>query len=258
MVDNSAVKATALSKTFLIQHERITTLRGLFINMLKKRTSERFKALDGVSFAVKKGECFGIIGRNGSGKSTLLKILAGIYRADCGEVEVHGRISPFLELGIGFHHELSGRDNVLLNGAVLGLTQKEIAARFDEIVAFAELERFIDQKIKNYSSGMQVRLAFSVAVHVDRDILLMDEVLAVGDANFQQKCLREFQRYRHQGKTVILVTHDIGSVIQYCNRAMLMRNGRIEKIGDPKEVCAVYDAQNLADEQLRTAMRSGV
>ncbi|MHC1745058.1 MAG: ABC transporter ATP-binding protein [Syntrophobacteraceae bacterium] len=251
MANNAVIKVTALTKTFVIQHERITTVRGLFVNMFKKKTSEQFKALEDVSFAVKKGECFGVIGRNGSGKSTLLKILAGIYRADSGNVEVHGRISPFLELGIGFHHELSGRDNVLLNGAVLGLTRKEIAAKFDEIVAFSELERFIDQKIKNYSSGMQVRLAFSVAVHVNREILLMDEVLAVGDANFQQKCLREFQRYRDLGKTVILVTHDTSLVRQYCDRAMLLRSGRIEKIGEPEEVCALYHHQNLADEESR-------
>ncbi len=249
MGENVAIKVTGLSKTFLIQHERIMTLRGLFVNMLKKKTFEPFKALDQVSFEVGKGECIGIIGRNGSGKSTLLKILAGIYRGDCGDILIRGRISPFLELGIGFHQELSGRDNIRLNGAVLGLTQKEISKKFNEIVAFSELERFIDQKIKNYSSGMQVRLAFSVAVHVEREILLMDEVLAVGDANFQQKCLREFQRYRDLGKTVVLVTHDTRSVQQYCDRAMLLRNGRIEKIGKPEEVCALYHAQNLADEQ---------
>jgi ABC-type polysaccharide/polyol phosphate transport system ATPase subunit len=252
MINNVSIKVTALTKTFVIQHERITTVRGLFVNMFRKKTYEQFTALDDVSFEVKRGECFGIIGRNGSGKSTLLKILAGIYRADRGDVLIRGRISPFLELGIGFHHELSGRDNIHLNGAVLGLTRKEIDAKFDEIVAFSGLERFIDQKIKNYSSGMQVRLAFSVAVHVDREILLMDEVLAVGDAGFQQKCLREFRRCRDLGKTVILVTHDTLSVKEHCDRAMLLRNGRIEKIGGTEEVCALYHDQNLADEEERT------
>ncbi|EKE19223.1 MAG: ABC transporter-related protein, partial [uncultured bacterium] len=210
-----------------------------------------FNALDDVSFEVKKGEFFGIIGRNGSGKSTLLKILAGIYQADKGKVKINGMISPFLELGIGFNPELSGRDNVYLNATVLGMTQKQIDAKFDSIVKFSELERFIDQKLKNYSSGMQVRLAFSVSIHANREILLMDEVLAVGDSNFASKCLNEFNKYKKQGKTVILVTHDIGTVQRYCDRAMLIRNGKIMKIGKAEDVGNEYTYQNMSDEDKR-------
>jgi ABC-type polysaccharide/polyol phosphate transport system ATPase subunit len=246
-----AIKAEGISKTFKIPHEKISTLKGAFVSAFKSHSYEEFKALDDVSFEVKKGEFFGIIGRNGSGKSTLLKILAGIYQPDKGKVKINGLVSPFLELGIGFNPELSGRDNVFLNAAVLGLSHKQIEERFDDIVAFSELRRFIDQKVKNYSSGMQVRLAFSVAIHANRDILLMDEVLAVGDTNFQGKCLEEFNRYKDQGKTVILVTHDIGVVQRYCDRTMLLRNGKVEMIGDPHEVGSAYIEQNMSDEERR-------
>ena len=251
MEDNLAIQVNNISKTFKIPHEKITSLRGAFVNLFKKNSYEEFKALDDVSFEVKKGEFFGIIGRNGSGKSTLLKILAGIYEADKGKARINGLISPFLELGIGFNPELSGRDNVYLNASVLGLSKKQIDKKFDDIVRFSELERFIDQKLKNYSSGMQVRLAFSVAIHANRDILLMDEVLAVGDVNFQSKCLTEFSKYRHLGKTVILVTHDILTVQQYCDRAMLLRNGKISMIGNPEKVGNEYIYQNMSDEEKR-------
>jgi len=247
----NAIVVKNLSKKFVIPHEKTNTLKGAFVNLFHKNNSEVFNALSDVSFEVKKGEFFGIIGRNGSGKSTLLKILAGIYVPNSGSVKVHGRISPFLELGIGFNPELSGRDNIYLNATVLGLTKKQIDEKFDSIVAFSELERFIDQKLKNYSSGMQVRLAFSVAIHANREILLMDEVLAVGDSNFQSKCLSEFNKYRDMGKTVILVTHDIGTVQRYCDRAMLLRNGKIEKIGNPEEVGNEYIYQNMSDEEKR-------
>ena len=200
MEKDLAIKVENVSKTFRIPHEKITSLQSAFVNAFHKNGYEEFKALDNVSFEVKKGEFFGIIGRNGSGKSTLLKILAGIYIPDQGNVKISGLISPFLELGIGFNLELSGRDNVYLNATVLGLTKKEIDQKFDDIVEFSELRRFIDQKVKNYSSGMQVRLAFSVAIHANRDILLMDEVLAVGDTNFQSKCLEEFNKYRDRVK----------------------------------------------------------
>lgn len=246
-----AIRVENISKTFRIPHEKISSLRGAFVGALKKKGFDEFNALDGVSFEVKKGEFFGIIGRNGSGKSTLLKILAGIYQADQGDLEIDGLISPFLELGIGFNPELSGRDNVYLNATVLGLTKKQIDEKFESIVAFSELERFIDQKLKNYSSGMQVRLAFSVSIHANRDILLMDEVLAVGDGNFQSKCLEEFNKYRDLGKTVILVTHDINTVQRYCDRAMLLRNGRIVEIGDPEKVGDRYIYQNMSDEERR-------
>jgi ABC-type polysaccharide/polyol phosphate transport system ATPase subunit len=260
-----AISVNNVSKTFRIPHEKISSLRGAFVNAFRSHGYEEFKALDDVSFEVKKGEFFGIIGRNGSGKSTLLKILAGIYQPDTpvkcakgarlkGEfhgVKVNGLISPFLELGIGFNPELSGRDNVYLNAAVLGLSHKQIDEKFDDIVEFSELRRFIDQKVKNYSSGMQVRLMFSTAIHANREILLMDEVLAVGDTNFQGKCLTEFNKYKDAGKTVVLVTHDIGTVQRYCDRAMLLRNGKIEMIGDPEEVGNKYIYQNMSDEEKR-------
>lgn len=253
MENSIAIKVNNVSKTFKIPHEKISSLRGAAINIFKTGGFEEFKALDDVSFEVKKGEFFGIIGRNGSGKSTLLKILAGIYEPDGGKVKIDGRISPFLELGIGFNPELSGRDNVYLNATVLGLSKKQIDAKFDSIVAFSELARFIDQKLKNYSSGMSVRLAFSVAIHANRDILLMDEVLAVGDSNFQSKCLEEFNKYKSAGKTVVLVTHDIGTVQRYCDRAMLLRNGKIMKIGKAEEVGNAYTYENMSDEEKRIA-----
>ncbi|SRR3989339_1129980 len=244
---NIAISVKNVSKQFSIPHEKITTLRSAFINIFKKKEYESFFALKDISFEVKKGEFFGILGRNGSGKSTLLKILAGVYTADQGSTKAYGRISPFLELGIGFNPELSGRDNIYLNATVLGLTEKEIDEKFDSIVAFSEVERFIDQKLRNYSSGMSVRLAFSVSIHANREILLMDEVLAVGDANFQAKCLREFSRYKEMGKTVILVTHSIDIVQHYCDRAMLLRNGEVSKIGNAQEVGDEYIRQNKLD-----------
>jgi ABC-type polysaccharide/polyol phosphate transport system ATPase subunit len=246
-----AISVKNLSKQFSIPHEKISSIKIAFINLFKKNNSETFYALKDVSFEVKKGEFFGILGRNGSGKSTLLKILAGVYTADKGHIHLNGLVSPFLELGIGFNPELSGRDNIYLNATVLGLTEREIDEKFDSIVAFSELERFIDQKIKNYSSGMQVRLAFAVSIHANREILLMDEVLAVGDSNFQSKCLREFAKYKEQGKTVILVTHDIGTVQRYCDRAMLLRNGEIAMIGSAEEVGNEYIYQNMSDEEKR-------
>lgn len=249
--DEIAISVKNISKTFEIPHEKVSSLRGAFVNVFKKQSYEKFKALDNISFEVKKGEFFGIIGRNGSGKSTLLKILAGIYQPDSGEVKVNGMISPFLELGIGFNPELSGRDNVYLNATVLGLSKKQINKKFNEIVKFAELERFIDQKLKNYSSGMQVRLAFSVSIFANRDILLMDEVLAVGDSNFASKCLEEFSKYKEQGKTVILVTHDIATVQKYCDRAMLIRYGKMIKIGKADEVGDRYIEDNMTDEEKR-------
>ncbi len=240
-----AISVEGVSKTFRIPHERITSLRGAFVGAFRRnRTYEEFKALDNVSFTVKKGEFFGIIGRNGSGKSTLLKILAGIYRPDSGRVRINGRISPFLELGIGFNPELSGRDNVYLNATVLGLSKKEIDAKFDRIVAFAELERFIDQKLKNYSSGMQVRLAFAVSIHANRDILLMDEVLAVGDVQFQKKCLSEFQKHKLYRRTVVLVSHSMRTISAYCDRAMSIDRGRVLAVGNAADVAARYENQS--------------
>lgn len=248
------IDVSHVSKSFSLPHEKLDNTRDFLLKGFKKRSYENFIALDNVSFSVAKGEFFGVIGKNGSGKSTLLKILAQIYQPDAGSVDVRGEVSPFLELGIGFNYDLSGRDNVFLNASLLGLSNKEILQKFDRIVAFSELERFIDQKLKNYSSGMQVRLAFSIAIHANRDILLMDEVLAVGDTNFQRKCLDEFHKYRDEGKTVILVTHDTATVQKYCDRVLLMREGKVSMIGDPQDVVAQYIQQNISDEEKRSVI----
>ena len=238
--EDIAIQVDHVSKTFRIPHEKVDSVRGAFVGAFRRRTYEEFTALDDVSFSVKKGEFFGIIGRNGSGKSTLLKILAGIYRPDHGAITVNGRISPFLELGIGFNMELSGRDNVYLNATVLGLTKKEIDAKFDQIVTFAELERFIDQKLKNYSSGMQVRLAFAVSIFANRDILLMDEVLAVGDTRFQKKCLTKFTKYKESNRTVILVSHDLDSIGRYCDRVAILDQSKLIDTGMPDQMIKKY------------------
>jgi ABC-type polysaccharide/polyol phosphate transport system ATPase subunit len=197
-------------------------------------------ALDGVSFDIRQGEFFGIVGRNGSGKSTLLKLLASIYRADAGTIRMAGRLAPFIELGVGFNPELTARENVILNGVMMGLTPKETRDRLDAVIEFAELEEFVDLKLKNYSSGMQVRLAFSVMLEADADVLLIDEVLAVGDAAFQQKCADAFHAMKAASKTIVLVTHEMGSVEEYCHRAMLINDGKVRHIGDPGEVGRHY------------------
>lgn len=246
-----AIKVENVSKTFRIPHEKHTSLKAAALNSFKKKTFEEFDALKNIDFEISKGEFFGVIGRNGSGKSTLLKILAGIYVPDKGKIEINGKLSPFLELGVGFNPELTGKENIFLGGAILGLTKKEIEEKFDKIVSFSELSDFIDMKIKNYSSGMQVRLAFALAINAHAEILLMDEVLAVGDSNFQSKCLEEFNKYRSLGKTVVLVTHDIGTIQRYCDRAMLLRNGKVEKIGNANEVANLYIEQNMKDEEKR-------
>lgn len=236
-----AISVRTISKKFIVPYDRATTLKGAFIGLFQKKTYHTFNALKNISFDVIKGECLGIIGANGSGKSTLLKILAGVYTPTSGSVVVHGRISPFLELGIGFHPELSGRDNIYLNATVLGMSKKLIDETFDAIVEFSEMGYFIDQKLKNYSSGMQVRLAFSVALHANREILLLDEVLAVGDAEFQKKCIQEFENYRKASKTIILVTHDTEIVKKYCDRVVLINQGTISTIGSPKEALKEYE-----------------
>lgn len=240
MDQDIAIRVEHVSKTFRIPQQRRTTIRERALSFYKKMTYESFRALDDISFDIKKGEFISIIGRNGSGKSTLLKILAGIYTPDSGNVEINGGISPFLELGVGFNPELSGKDNIYLNGSILGLPLKEISRKFDEIVAFSELERFINLKVKNYSSGMYVRLAFSVAIHANKDILLMDEVLAVGDADFQAKCFNAFHRIMEEGKTIVFVSHDLNVVKKYSNRVLLLQNGETDLIGNPDEVIAKY------------------
>jgi ABC-type polysaccharide/polyol phosphate transport system ATPase subunit len=198
-----------------------------------------------VTFDVKRGEFFGVVGRNGSGKSTLLKCLAGIYGADSGRVEVVGRVSPFIELGVGFNPDLTARDNVVINAVMLGLSRREARRRFDEIIAFAELEEFVDLKLKNYSSGMSVRLGFSVAIQVDAEVLLVDEVLAVGDAAFQRKCFDEFERLRAEQRTILFVTHDMNTVERFCDRAMLIERGRVLEIGAPADITKHYNEVNF-------------
>ena len=235
-----ALELEGVTKTFRIPHEHRTTIKEHFLHPFRPVDYEENRAVDGVSFRVEQGEFFGIIGPNGSGKSTLLKIIAGIYRADSGTVDVNGLLSPFIELGIGFSPELTARDNVRINGALLGLSRDELNERLGEIVAFAELERFIDQKLKNFSSGMQVRLAYSVAIQVDFDILLLDEVLAVGDQAFQEKCFATFDRFREEGKTVVFVSHDLGSVSRFCDRALLLEAGLPQTIGPPDAVIDAY------------------
>lgn len=253
--DNEAqivLKVTGLHKSFHLPYERQNSLKGKLINF-RKRGYETQKVLKGISFEINKGDFFGIVGRNGSGKSTLLKMLAGIYTPDKGSIEVNGKLTPFIELGVGFNPELSGRDNVFLNGALLGFTRDEMEEKYDDIVAFAELERFMDQKLKNYSSGMQVRLAFSIAIRANTDILVLDEVLAVGDEAFQQKCFQYFADLKRLKKTVILVTHDMASVQRFCNRAMMIEDGKITLIGSPAHVAGRYTLSNITDNSHKSA-----
>jgi ABC-type polysaccharide/polyol phosphate transport system ATPase subunit len=249
MNESIAIKVEHVSKSFRIPQQRRNTIRERILSLHKKMPFETFHALKDVSFEIKKGEFFSIIGRNGSGKSTLLKLLAGIYTPDQGKITVNGEISPFLELGVGFNPELSGKDNIYLNGTLLGLTKKEIDRKYDEIVEFSELERFIHLKVKNYSSGMQVRLAFSVAIHSNKEILLLDEVLAVGDANFQVKCYQVFEEVIKEGKTIIFVSHDLNSTIKYSNRVLLLSNGNNAQIGDPSETVSIYHNLNISDKE---------
>jgi len=235
-----AVLVDGVTKHFVVPQERRSTLKEHALHPIKRSGVHRFEALNDVSFSVRPGEFFGIVGRNGSGKSSLLKCLAGIYRIDRGEVYVDGRMSTFIELGVGFNPELAARDNVVMNGIMLGLSPREARGRFERVIEFAELEEFVDLKLKNYSSGMHVRLAFSVMMQVEADILLIDEVLAVGDAAFQQKCFDAFFKMRDEGRTVLFVTHDMGAVQRFCHRALLLERGSVVCIDDPKAVAERY------------------
>lgn len=236
-----------VKKYFVLPQFKKTSVKNVFVDIFRRGAKKTHqKVLDGVSFDVYRGDFFGIVGRNGSGKSTLLKILAGVYQPSGGNVELGGKLTPFIELGVGFNPELSGRDNVYLNGALLGFTRKQMDEMYDEIVDFAELEPFMDQKLKNYSSGMQVRLAFSIAIKAKNEILIFDEVLAVGDEAFQRKCLDVFEEYKATGQTVILVTHDMDTVRQFCNRAILIQDGLILTEGNPREVANMYSQLNQA------------
>ena len=247
--DNApAVVVDGVSKAFRLPHEKVSTLKERALHPFKRSRFDRLQALDEVSFVVPKGEFFGIVGRNGSGKSTLLKCLAGIYRVDRGGVYIDGRVSTFIELGVGFNPDLAARDNVLINGVMLGLSPREALERYDRVIDFAGLREFEELKLKNYSSGMHVRLAFSVMIQVDADVLMIDEVLAVGDAAFQQKCFDVFNRLRDEGRTILFVTHDMGSVRRFCHRAMLLDRGGVRLIGDPREVGDAYVDMNFRSE----------
>jgi ABC-type polysaccharide/polyol phosphate transport system ATPase subunit len=241
----AAVATTGVSKAFRLPHQRYSTLKERVLHPFASSQFELLQAVDDVTFSVAPGEFFGIVGRNGSGKSTLLKCLAGIYGIDQGLITVNGRLSPFIELGVGFNPDLTARDNVVINAIMLGLTRREARRRFDEIIEFAELEEFVDLKLKNYSSGMSVRLGFSVAVQVDADVLLVDEVLAVGDGAFQRKCFDKFSEMRAQGRTILLVTHDMSAVERFCDRAMLLEQGAVVAIGPPDQVAQQYKEVNF-------------
>ncbi len=240
-----AVEITELDKTFRLPHQRYSTLKERALHPLRSTSYDELRALRDVDVSIREGEFFGIVGRNGSGKSTLLKCLAGIYRPDAGRVTIHGRLSPFIELGVGFNPDLTARDNIVINAVMLGLSRRQARERFEQIIAFAELEEFVDLKLKNYSSGMSVRLGFASAIQVDADVLLVDEVLAVGDAAFQQKCYEEFTRLRASGRTIVFVTHDMNAVERFCDRAMLLERGRVVEIGEPRTVAREYNELNF-------------
>lgn len=243
---NPAVVVESVTKSFRIPLEGSSGLKQRIINGFKRKKGFRdFTPLNDISFTVEKGDFFGIVGKNGSGKSTLLKTIAEIYTPNKGSVTVHGSLVPFIELGVGFNPELTGRENVYLNGALLGFSRKEVKTMYDEIVEFAELGEFMEERLKNYSSGMQVRLAFSIAIKAKGDILLLDEVLAVGDAAFQQKCFDYFELLKREKRTIIIVTHDMGAVKRFCNKAMLIKNGVIEKIGTPNDIADLYTENNI-------------
>lgn len=260
MSEEIAIRVEGIYKDFKLPHQKVNSIKSIFTGIHKRRTKsfETQHALKDISFEVKKGEFFGIVGRNGSGKSTLLKIIAEIYQPTKGTLQKSGKLVPFIELGVGFNPELTGRENVYLNGALLGFSEKEIDAQYDGIVDFAELEPFMDQKLKNYSSGMQVRLAFSVATRADADILLIDEVLAVGDADFQKKCFKYFKQLKKDRKTIIFVSHDMNAVQEYCDRAILIEKSEVVASGPSFEVANDYTRMFLQGEHdAKTSNRWG-
>lgn len=245
-----AISAENVKKSFMLNHEATTSVKSGVLRLLDRRkrhyVKDELQVLKGISFDIEKGDFVGIVGRNGGGKSTLLKIIAGIYQPTSGSVTINGTLIPFIELGVGFNPELTGRENVYLNGALFGFSKKEIEAMYDDIVDFAELHQFMDQKLKNYSSGMQVRLAFSVAIKAQGDILVLDEVLAVGDEAFQRKCSKFFEQIKKdKSKTIILVTHTMENVRKYCDKAIMLRGGKIVNYGSPDDVANEYSVENL-------------
>lgn len=260
MSNETAVSVKGVSKRYRLYHERNQTLKGTLLQR-KRVEFEEFWALRDVSLEVPKGRTFGLIGENGSGKSTLLKCMARILNPNEGSISVNGKMSALLELGAGFHPELSGRENVFLNGSILGLGKRQIEERFDEIVDFAGLANFIDTPVKNYSSGMYVRLGFSVAINVDPDVLLVDEVLAVGDEQFQRKCSEKFAELKESGKTIVIVSHALGAVRTLCDEVALLEHGRLKAIGPPGQVIDSYlgdvHADRVPDGELGTRWGSG-
>jgi ABC-type polysaccharide/polyol phosphate transport system ATPase subunit len=244
----SPIVVAGVTKTFRVPEERAHTLKERALHPLRRTGHETFQALHDISFDVRHGEFFGIAGRNGSGKSTLLKCLAGIYGVDSGQIWMDGRLSTFIELGVGFNQDLAARDNVVLNGIMMGLSPREARARYDAVIDFAELREFEELKLKNYSSGMHVRLAFAVAIQVDAEILLVDEVLAVGDAAFQQKCFDVFNEMRDNGRTIVFVTHDMGALNRFCHRALLLERGSVVHLGESHEVADRYLEINFGRE----------
>jgi ABC-type polysaccharide/polyol phosphate transport system ATPase subunit len=242
----TAIDVVGVSKSFLIPHEQRTYFKEYFLHPFRRTQYERNDALKDVTLSVDAGEFFGIFGPNGSGKSTLLRVLAGIYVADAGHVRVDGLLSPFIELGVGFDLDLNARDNIRINATLAGLTRRQLDARFDEILEFSELERFVDQKLKNYSSGMLMRLAYSIAIQIPFDVLLLDEVLAVGDESFQKKCFSTFERFKEEGKTVVLVSHQLELLSRFADRVLLLEYGRAQAVGRPDEVIGTYREAALA------------
>jgi ABC-type polysaccharide/polyol phosphate transport system ATPase subunit len=244
-----SIACSGVWKTFRLPHDRPVTLKQRVLHPRSSRQASELHALRDVSFEVPAGQFIGIIGRNGSGKSTLLKCLAGIYPPDRGTIAVNGRVSPFIELGVGFNPELTARDNVVVNAALLGMPKSEALARFPAIIEFAELERFVDLKLKNYSSGMQVRLGFASMIQAEADVYLVDEVLAVGDARFQQKCFDTFRQLKRDRRTVVFVTHDLATVERFCDRAVLLEGGEVAADGDQREVIHAYRQRDIEAEQ---------
>lgn len=238
-----------LKKQFIVPHQRRDTLKESFLDVFKKKTYEKFEALSDINLKIEQGDFIGIVGRNGSGKSTLLKIMAGIYQPSGGSVVVEGRVAPFLELGVGFEPELTARENIFVNATLLGMSRKRILEKFREMVSFAEIEKFLDLKVKNYSSGMKARLAFAIAKEADADIYLCDEILAVGDEQFQRKCLEVFHTWKKQGKTIVFVSHNPAQVEDFCNRAVLIEDGKIINHGSPGEVLAEYHRRALTGQE---------
>jgi putative polysaccharide ABC transporter len=256
-MSKAIVEISKLTKSFKIPLEASSGVKQQLINILKGRKGYRvFTPLKDISFTINEGDFFGIVGRNGSGKSTLLKTIAGIYTPNGGNVKVHGSLVPFIELGVGFNPELTGRENIFLNGALLGFSHEEMESMYSAIVEFAELEDFMEERLKNYSSGMQVRLAFSIAIRAHADILLLDEVLAVGDEAFQKKCYSYFDKLKREKRTVILVTHDMAAVERFCTKAVFIEDGHVKMIGKPYRIAAAYSRSNSQNYDQTTGLNS--